>query len=84
MQKSQFERIGDAGRSERVGGVADERSQFKGDHRKHIQMRRSSLKSCYSSSMSEALLNGEKNNTRNIKHFLFQALKNRFMNAKWM
>ena len=60
MQKSQFERIGEAGR--RRGGVAEERSQFKGDHRKHIQMRRSSLKSCYSSSMSEALLNGEKNN----------------------
>ena len=80
MQKSQFERIGEAGR--RRGG--EERSQFKGDHRKHIQMRRSSLKSCYSSSMSEALLNGEKNNTRNITDFLFQALKNRFMNAKWM
>ena len=83
MQKSQFERIGEAGRRRGVG-VADERSQFKGDHRKHIQMRRSSLKSCYSSSMSEALLNGEKNNTRNITDFLFQALKNRFMNAKWM
>ena len=54
------------------------------DHRKHIQMRRSSLKSCYSSSMSEALLNGEKNDTRNITHFLFQALKNRFMNVIWM
>ena len=82
MQKSQFERIGEAGR--RRGGVAEERSQFKGDHRKHIQMRRSSLKSCYSGSMSEALLNGKKQYTRNITHFLFQALKNRFMNAKWM
>ena len=55
MQKSQFERIGEAGKSERReggggggggGGGADERSQFKGDHRKHIQMRRSSLRSC--------------------------------------
>ena len=68
MQKSQFERIGEAGR--RRGGVAEERSQFKGDHRKHIQMRRSSLKSCYSGSMSEALLNG-KNNIPEILHTFY-------------